>query len=225
MKVRVSQIVGGFFLGALLIVVTLYFPARSCSKNFDAGLTTEEPAAAPSGSQQAAQRSGAQSGPQAFTAPGIRFEPHQEWIAESPSSSMRKAQYRLPAVEGDLENAELIVFYFQGGGGGVQANIDRWVGQFSLPDGGSARSASKTSTRDSNGIPLTVLDVRGTYNRSVGGPMSGQTEPVPGFRMLAAVAETSAGPYFFKLTGPEKTVDAWEDEFDRFLQTIAPNTG
>ncbi|MEE8587557.1 MAG: hypothetical protein V3T83_22190 [Acidobacteriota bacterium] len=212
-------------MGAILAAVLFFFPMRSCSKNFDAGLTTEGPAAPRSGSQRAAAPAGAASGRRAFTAPGIRFEPPQEWIPESPSSSMRKAQYRLPAVEGDPESAELIVFYFAGGGGGVQANINRWVGQFSLPGGGSARSASKTSTRESNGIPLTVLDVRGTYHRSVGAPMSGQTEPVPNFRMLAAVAETSAGPYFFKLTGPEKTVDAWEDEFDRFLQTIAPNPG
>ena len=221
---RGSQIVGGVFLGALLAVGLFFFPTRSCSKNFDAGLTTEGPAAPRSGSQSAAAPAGADSGGQAFTAPGIRFQPPPEWIRESPSSSMRKAQYRLPTAQGDPESAELIVFYFEGGGGGVQANIDRWVGQFSLPGGASARSASKTSRRESNGIPLTLLDVRGTYNRSVGGPMSGQTEPLPGFRMLAAVAETSAGPYFFKLTGPEKTVEAWEDEFDRFLQTIAPHS-
>lgn len=221
---RGSQIAGGVFLAVLLIVVVLYFPNHSCSSNFDAGVATEGPAPPPVGEPSGgpSEAAGAAAARQRMTAPGIAFEPPAEWIAENPSSSFRKAQFRLPRAGGDSEDAELVVFYFQGGGGGVEANINRWVGQFSRPDGSPIRDAAQTSSRESNGIPLTILDVRGTYNRPVGGPMSGQSEPMANFRMLAAVAETSAGPYFFKLTGPEKTVDRWEKEFSSFLETIAP---
>jgi hypothetical protein len=39
----------------------------------------------------------------------------------------------------------------------------------------------------------------------------------PHFRLRAGVVETSNGPYFIKLTGPEKTVAKWERAFDQFV--------
>ena len=131
---------------------------------------------------------------------------------------MRKTQYRLPRVEGDPEDAEMVVFFFQGQGGSVQANIDRWIAQFKKADGKPASDSSQVSHRESHGIPLTIVDVSGTY--SGGGPMMSAGAPKPAFRMLAAVAETRSGPYFFKLTGPEKTVAKWEASFNSFLDTI-----
>jgi hypothetical protein len=35
--------------------------------------------------------------------------------------------------------------------------------------------------------------------------------------MLAAVAETTEGPWFFKLTGPKKTIANWSRSFDQFI--------
>lgn len=147
---------------------------------------------------------------------GLKFTPPAGWIAETPTSSMRKAQYRLPKADGDSEDAELGVFYFGGGGGGVQANINRWIGQFSKPDGSSVTDA-RTLHRTVHGIPLTIVDVTGTY---VGGMGSAETKPKTDFRMLAAVAEAGNGPWFFKLTGPAKTVTHWEPSFQTFLDSI-----
>jgi hypothetical protein len=149
-------------------------------------------------------------------AAGLRFSVPPEWISEPPSSGMRQAQYRLPRAEGDPEDAELVVFYFQGEGGSAQANIDRWVGQFQKPDGSAA--SGEVSSRKSNGVPLTIVDVSGVYTG--GGPMMQPSAPKAGFRMLAAVAETASGPWFFKLTGPAKTVARWQSGFSAFLDTI-----
>jgi len=148
----------------------------------------------------------------------LKFTAPPEWVLEQPTSSMRQAQYRLARAEGDSEDAELVVFYFQGGGGGVQANIDRWIGQFSKADGSPVTDA-KTTNRQSHGIPLTILDVNGTYNSSSGG-MSIQPAVKPNYRMLAVVAESGSGPWFFRLTGPMKTVGKWEPSFQAFLDTI-----
>ena len=50
---------------------------------------------------------------------GYGFSPPDGWKSSPPSSSMRKAQF----TAGD---AEVVFFYFgPGGGGGVQANVDR----------------------------------------------------------------------------------------------------
>ncbi len=150
---------------------------------------------------------------------GVKFTAPSGWIQETPSSSMRVAQYRLPRDERDSEDAEMAVFYFQGQGGSVQANIDRWIGQFIKADGSPASDVARVNRKDSGGVPLTIVDVSGTYTGS-GGPMATTARPKPDFRMLAAVAETSSGPYFFKLTGPVKTVAKWESSFHAFLNSI-----
>jgi hypothetical protein len=148
----------------------------------------------------------------------LKFTAPAGWVAETPSSAMRKAQYTLPRVEGDPEDAKMAVFFFEGQGGSVQANIDRWIGQFHKADGSPATDAARISKKESHGIPLTIVDVSGTYKESMG-PMTGTT-PKPNFRMLAAVAETGSGPWFFKLTGPAKTLAKWESSFHAFLDTI-----
>ncbi len=160
-------------------------------------------------SSQSAQASGA----------GLEFETPSTWIKETPSSSMRLAQYRLPHLPEDSEDAELAVFYFGGQGGTVQANVERWIGQFSDPNGSPLTDAVKVSERDTDGIHLTIVDVSGTYHQAQG-PMMAATTDKPNYRMLAAVADGPTGPTFFKLTGPQGTVDHFEDSFQRMLDTV-----
>ena len=150
---------------------------------------------------------------------GLSFTAPVEWIQETPSSSMRIAQYRLPGTDQDGDEAELAVFHFQGQGGSVQANMDRWIGQFFKADGSPANDIAQVSEEDSNGIHLTTLDVSGTYKSSMG-PMMAATTSKPNHRMMAAIAEGPGGPWFFKLTGPESTVGHWEESFHQFLETL-----
>ncbi len=189
----------------LAAVVLLTAMLTGCSENNPA---ETESAPGPAVSAGPARTSGA----------GLEFEAPSTWISETPSSSMRLAQYRLPRLEGDPEDAELAVFYFGGQGGSVQANVDRWIGQFSNPDG-SPVTHPQVSERDVNGIPLTIVDVRGTYHQAQG-PMMAQTTAKENYRMLAAVAEGPVGPSFFKLTGPQPTVDHFEESFNAFLDTL-----
>ena len=188
---------------------------------FSAGLLaacSDKASEPPSGAQPAAMKPAAAHA-SATAANGLKWTAPADWVSETPSSTMRQAQYRLPRVEGDPEDAELVVFYFQGGGGGVQANIDRWIGQFNKADGSPVTDIAKTSKKQSHGIPITVVDVTGTYMAGMG-PMLSETKAKPNFRLLGAVAEASNGPWFFKLTGPVKTVNKWENSFQSFLDTI-----
>ncbi len=202
---------GGLLLCAGLIAAGL----TGCGKNeggtqAPAASDTLKPESAHSPTNSAATPSSG--GSLKFTAPA-------GWVSEPPSSSMRKAQFRLPRAEGDSEDAEMVVFYFQGGGGGVQANIDRWIGQFSKADGSPANDVAKVEKKTVHGISVTTVDVSGTYSGAMG-PMGGASQPKGSYRMLAAVAEASDGPWFFKLTGPEKTVTKWESSFQSFVDTF-----
>jgi len=149
----------------------------------------------------------------------LRFRTPDEWVSETPTSSMRVAQYRLPASAGDSEDASLVIYYFGAGqGGSVEANLDRWAGQILQPDGSSSRDKARTETLTVNGMKTTLLDVSGTY---AGGGMGGNSGGgnKPNFRMRAGVIETPKGAYFIKLVGPEKTVGKWDDAFMSFVKS------
>lgn len=153
------------------------------------------------------------------TKPALKFTAPSEWIVESPTSDIRKAQYKLPRAQGDSEDAQVVVYYFSGGGGTPQANIERWVGEVTGPDGKPATDA-KISNKKVNGIALTIVDVKGTYASSMG--MMQRSQPKTGMRLLGAIAETASGPWFIKLTGPERTVAKWQPSFDAFLASLKP---
>jgi len=127
---------------------------------------------------------------------------------------MRAATYIIPAAKGDSEGGECAVFVNLGGG--VQANITRWIGQFDKTDG-SPNQKSETI----NGLPVTTVDVSGTFKG--GGPMMGMGQssaPKDGYRLLGAIVEGPEGDVFFKLTGPAKTVAAAQDEFQAMLKSL-----
>lgn len=153
---------------------------------------------------------------------GLTFRTPDGWIQETPSSSMRVAQFKLSREGMDREDAEFVVFYFGGQGGSARANVERWIGQFSQADGSPANEVAQVDERDANAIHLTIVDVSGTYVAS-GGPMMRTSPPKPNYRLLAAVAEATGGPWFLKLTGPRATVDKWEKSFHELLETLAVN--
>ena len=153
------------------------------------------------------------------TAGNVTWQVPQAWVEETPSSSMRKAQYRIPKVASDSEDASLVVFYFGGEGGGAEANIDRWCSQIAQPDGRASRDVAEISTANVNGLKQTRVDVSGTYLFRAR-PMAGPATEKPGYRLLAAVVETSSGPWFFKLVGPQATVSEAEAAFKAFLASV-----
>ncbi len=169
------------------------------------------PSESPSGSSGSSGGSGSTDGLP------VEWEAPEGWKEVRPSSSMRKAQYRLSGGEGGRP-ATLAVYHFGSrGGGSVQANIDRWVGQFETSDGSSAAEAAETSRERVDGMTIHLVDVAGTYNPGTG---MGAGEPKQDHRMLAAIAETERGSVFFKLVGPSATVDAHESEFETFVDSF-----
>jgi len=152
--------------------------------------------------------------------PALKYDAPKDWLSKPPSSSMRVAEFTLPKADGDSEDAALTIYFFGAGqGGNVQANIDRWIGQMTQPDGTPSAAAAKTTKLSASGINITLVDVSGTYVAEVS-PGSTERFNKPGFRQRAAVIETSEGPYFVKLVGPAKTVSRWDESFITFLKSV-----
>jgi hypothetical protein len=153
-------------------------------------------------------------GPGAAQTGSLTFTKPAAWTNRAPASSMRVAEFVVPKAAGDPEDGEVIIYYFAGGGGSVEANLQRWASQV------QSTKDPVRSTATVNGLKLTSLDVSGTYVAEMS-PGSSEHHNKPGFRMRATVVETPKGPYFIKLTGPAKTVDGAGAAFDQFLQTLA----
>src|SRR5262249_40533479 len=107
----------------------------------------------------AAAVSAASADPVRTQAAGLRFSIPSEWVRVPAPSDMRAAQFRVPKVGSDTEDAEAVLFFFGAGqGGGTQENLDRWYGQMTQPDGKPSKDAGIVTIKTVNGIKVTALD-------------------------------------------------------------------
>lgn len=130
------------------------------------------------------------------------------WIQQQVTSPMRAGQLTYDHADENLEAVDVILYYFgEGQGGGTQANIDRWIGQF------EGTPESKTEEVDVGDRKMTLLTAKGTYMESAGGPFSGNKTAKPNYTMLAAILPSDKGAVFLKLTGPDASVAAMQEAF------------
>mgnify|MGYP006928182137 CR=1 FL=1 len=150
------------------------------------------------------------------------FKAQDGWTAETVTSKMRLAQFSLPKDDGDPEDASLVVYFFgEGGGGGVEPNFQRWAGQFVVEGQDDPLKAAELSKTEREGVVIHHLRISGNFIAETR-PGSGDRVDKKGWRMLASVVETQGGPYFIKLTGPEKTVNKWAASYETFLAVSGP---
>jgi len=148
--------------------------------------------------------------PQAQGEGSLDFDVPAGWQSQPPSSNMRVAQAAIPGPGG---SGEFAVFYFgPGGGGPVEANIDRWVGQM------EAAEKPTPETFEANGYKVTWIDVQGNLKASSMGmsPSPAQANA----RLFGAVVEGPGGPWFFKATGPDATMAPAREAFVAMLKSV-----
>lgn len=134
-----------------------------------------------------------------------------------PKNAMRKASYEVPRASGDSEDGELAVFYFgPGQGGSIDANVDRWVKQFS----GISPNDVKRADRQANGLRQHTVEIEhGTFDAGQMG-MAASNGPKQNYALIGAIVETPGGAYFFKMTGPARTVAAARAPFLQLLDSV-----
>lgn len=181
-------------------------------------------AAATAGSSVSASSATAVAGPHpsfgqpSMVAPGLtppRLDPSLSWVAPKRwkvvqhKSTMRIATFEVPHAAGDAEDAELSITR---AGGDSASNVGRWTVQF----GAEGHKSAKTTERTLAGLKATFVEIHGSYQGM------GMNEPKAGYRLLGAIVETTGGSHFFKLVGPEKSVEAARAEFEAFLSSLKP---
>ena len=141
------------------------------------------------------------------TVEGHTFTLPTEWKKAEPAFAMRKYQADVPKVAGDAENGEFVVTV---AGGGLDANIKRWAGQF----GGAESLKGKYEVKTASGGTATVAELEGPYSAMT---MQGPQPAKDGYKQLGAIVSTPQGDFFLKLVGPKKTVDQFKAAFDAMV--------
>lgn len=141
-----------------------------------------------------------------------------DWIEKPSTSNMRAAEFKLPAPAGT--DAEVIVYHFgESGAGGVDANIDRWVSQFQMPDGSKAsRDVAKIEKKQLAGQEVTLVSLSGRYVAAP--PGGGPTVDKADQTLHAAIVPSPRGPYYFRLIGGTSAVQAQAPAFQEALASL-----
>jgi len=142
------------------------------------------------------------------------------WVKEQPTSSMRLAQWGLPVAEGVEDEAKVLVFYFGPEAGSVEMNITRWMGQFEKADGSPITEADVTrETSSVQDMEVTLVMFTGTQKPSSMMGASG-SDKKPEWMFVAAIVMSPNGPWFFKGTGPEATIQKELGAFKDMLNSL-----
>ncbi|MEQ9643585.1 MAG: hypothetical protein RIM84_26440 [Alphaproteobacteria bacterium] len=146
---------------------------------------------------------------------GLTFTMPESWIAQTPASPMRKAQYEVPNPVG----APGVVTFFHFGaarGGTAQANIERWYRQFQEPRDYLDADVTRGTVGD-----LVVHRFRATGTFLSGRP-GGPKTAMPDTTLRAAVFEGRDGNVFVRFVAPTGLSKAHADGFDQMVDSVTP---
>jgi hypothetical protein len=159
---------------------------------------------------------GADDAAKPFDAGGLVFDVPTTWKTTPVSNSMQKAKFKVEAVKGDTDGAELIISTFANAAGGVEANIARWEKTFKDKEGNPVKPEVKKAKGQN--VEVTTVDISGVYTPSnFGGP---KLPDNPDARLLGAIVLTDDGSYFLRFIGSAKTVGASKADFDKLVASM-----
>jgi hypothetical protein len=141
--------------------------------------------------------------------------PPGNWVVKQPRTRIVEYEFEVPVSEGDEVPGRITVM---GAAGGVDANVARWKDQFKVPETGEVKVDVKQI--EAAGVPVHVVDIKGTYLDKAGPFVAGPATERPNYRMLGAIIQTKQGDYFVKFYGPDKTVTANEPGFKKMIEGL-----
>ena len=152
--------------------------------------------------------------PQWLEVAGFRAPKPASWVWTKPSMQFRTLQYTVPGDADSTKQADLIVSVFVAGDGGpLDANIERWRGQFRK---NNEPVEAKRSSREVGPLKVQFVELEGDF-MAMGAPAA-----KTGTLQLAAIVQAEGRNVFFRLVGPKETVEANREAFDKMIDGLMP---
>ncbi|MCA9014033.1 MAG: hypothetical protein KDA77_01765 [Planctomycetaceae bacterium] len=191
---------------SIFFCAVCFYGCDSNEHTSQADLPVPEAAPLPAEEAQSGRSENQSSGLKEFD--GIQFEVPAGWeqVALSPEQQgMISASFRIPQA-GDGVKLTLSSV-----GGGIDANLQRWKGQFQLPPG----EAPLQETIRVDHVDAIWIDLRGTFDS---GPAI-SSSVASGMRMIGVAIPRSPRDFYLKLTGPREQLLKVETEFRDFVKS------
>jgi hypothetical protein len=143
--------------------------------------------------------------PYEATVGGFKFMVPADWQEQPAKSQFVLGEFSLTGEGG---RARLTL---SSAGGGLEANVERWQGQFSR---GPNDSEPRQSEITFDGQKGTLVELSGTYADMLSGG-----SPSKNWQMLGVAVPLGPTNFFVKLTGPQATVTAQREAFVKFVES------
>jgi hypothetical protein len=164
---------------------------------------------------------------------GLTLMAPQGWLRQGPPrGAFVQAEYVLPRADGDRDDGRLTLSVAGTGKGYLEANIERWKGEF-----GGTPEKSHQEKIEAHGISVTLVDFSGVFEKP--SPFSPGSDPnhrgkalpdndpikLSGHRMIAAVIPVGDQLHFVKAVGPEKTIETHAEKIKAFIRSARSESG
>lgn len=145
----------------------------------------------------------------------IQMAAPEGWKKVQPRVRIIAYEFSAPAAKEDKQNGRCTIM---AAGGTVDANLKRWYGQFTQPDGGNTQDRAKLEKEKIAGRTVHLVSIAGTF-KDQRGPFAPAVMR-DDYRMLGAIIEAPDANYFVKFYGPKRTVDAHEKSFRAMVESL-----
>ncbi len=147
----------------------------------------------------------------------LNFSVPGTWKKKTPAVNMIESEFEIPNVEGEDLPGRMTIM---GAGGSVDANIDRWIGQFIQPDDSATKDKTKIEKKKIADHDVNIVAISGTYLDGGMRPFGPKTERED-YVMLAAIIEMpEGGLYFIKSYGGKKTMEDNKKGFMKMIDSL-----
>ncbi len=146
---------------------------------------------------------------------GIEITTPPEWVRRPPRVAIIEHEFAVPAKDdGEGEGRSTVMQ----AGGSIEANIERWFGQFEQPDGAKTAERATVEEEKAGDVEYVLVDIPGTF-LDAPGPFA---PPVrrEGHRMIVAIVPTGEGNYFVRFDGPAELVESYADDFRAMFERL-----
>ncbi len=153
----------------------------------------------------------------------LSFQVPENWKAKKPRFNFTKHDLRLSKADGDEKDARMT---FTISSGSTQSNIDRWKAQFKFAVDAAPDKVFTMEKKTVDGYELSLVQIRGTFMETMGGPFAGGKKTPRENHLMKAViisppgADAKTPKCFIKLVGSEKTINLHAESYTAMVNSM-----